>query len=294
MYQARDIAAEARRAVAGSLENDSHVPLPESDVLSRLIVPGWAHIHAGLHLRGRAFLGAYLPLLFFGLLLWGTYTGSILLGLAFSVHASSVLDILIRQGSVRFPRMMATAALVSLVLAALIYYPAGQLLMRVANPIEFSTDTDLFKRFDVILVNRWAFAWRTPRRGDVVLFSPNSSALRAADYQLAHVRFAYRENEVIDRLIGLPGDRVVWDKGTLMVNGAAVSWKPLLFERLPNHLDIKVPEGRYLILPTTSVAAPFNTGSTAFWTQAGLIPAGDILGGAYLRSNPLSRLWFIR
>ena len=60
-----------------------------------------------------------------GLVQWGTSSGSILLGLAFSVHASSVMDILIRQGTVRFPRMMATALFVSLVLAVLIYAPAG-------------------------------------------------------------------------------------------------------------------------------------------------------------------------
>ncbi len=41
-YQARDIAAEARGAIAGSIVDDSRVPLPEPDVLARLIVPGWA------------------------------------------------------------------------------------------------------------------------------------------------------------------------------------------------------------------------------------------------------------
>ena len=80
-----------------------------------------------------------------------------LLGLAFSVHASSVMDILIRQGTVRFPRMMAMAALVSLGLAILAYYPAGQLLMGWVPPIEFEVDTPPFKRLDVVLVNRWAF-----------------------------------------------------------------------------------------------------------------------------------------
>lgn len=294
LYEARDVAASAGRAVSGSIVDDSHIPLPEPDVLARLIVPGWAHIHSGLGLRGRIFLGAYLTLLSLGLLFWGTYTGSILLGLAFSVHASSVLDILIRQGTVRFPRMMATAALTSLVLAALIYYPAGQLLTRIASPIEFEADTDLFRRFDVVLVNRWAFAWRDPRRGDVVLFSPVRSHLRAANYQLANVRFAYREDAVIDRLIGLPGDTVVWDRGKLTINGTAVRWKPLLSERLPPHLEITIPAQRYLIWPTTSVAASLNAGSVSFWNEASLVPGSDILGGVYLRSNPLSRFWFIR
>jgi signal peptidase I len=293
LYQARDVAAEARRVVTGSIVNDSHIPLPEPDVLSRLIVPGWAHIHARLRTRGQVFLGAYLPLLFLGLLLWGTYTGSILLGLAFSVHASSVMDILIRQGTVRFPRMMAMAAVVSLGLALLIYFPAGQLLIRVAAPIEFAADTPPFKRLDVVLVNRWAFALSSPSRGDVVLFSPlNTSRLRAADYQFAHARFAFEENQLIDRLIALPGDKVVWDKGTLSVNGATVSWKPLLSDRLPKQLEIAVPLDRYLIWPTTSAGA--NAGSLPFWKEGSLIPREDILGGAYLRSNPLSRWWFIR
>ena len=147
----------------------------------------------------------------------------------------------------------------------------------------------------MVLVNRWAFAWRAPHRGDVVLYSPlDTSRLRTADYQFANLRFAFRENELIDRLIGVPGDHVVWNKRTLSVNGRAVSWRPLLWERLPNHLEVSVPEGRYLILPTTSVAALRNTGSLPFWTEGGLITQGDILGGAYLRSNPLSRFWFIR
>ena len=211
----------------------------------------------------------------------------------FSVHASSVMDILIRQGTVRFPRMMAMAALVSLGLAISIYYPAGQLLMGVAAPIEFEVDTPPFKRLDVVLVNRWAFALNSPRRGDVVLFSPlNTSRLRAADYGLGHVRFAFEENQLIDRLVGLPGDKVAWERGTLSVNGATVSWKPLLFERLPNHLEVTVPQDRYLIWPTTSAGA--HTASMSFWKEGSLIPQGDILGGVYLRSNPLNRWWFIR
>ncbi len=294
VYEARDVAARTRRAVAGSIVEGSHVPLPEPAILRRLIVPGWAHIHSGLVLRGRAFFGAYGPSLLLGLSLWGTPEGSILLGMAFSVHASSVIDILIRQGTVRFPRMLATAAVVSLALAAF-YYPAGEVLLRVAQPVEFAMDAPPFQRLDVVLVNRWAYRVGTPRRGDVILYSPlSSSRLRPADYAFAHVRFAFAENQLIDRLVGVPGDRVVWDRGQLVINGTAVPWKPLLPQRLPARLDITVPEDRYLILPTTSVAATLDAGSTSFWKDAGSLPASEVLGRAYLRSNPWSRLWFIR
>jgi signal peptidase I len=293
VYQARDVASEARRVVSGSIVEDSHVPLPEPDVLARLTVPGWAHIHAGLKLRGQAFLGAYLLTLIPGLLCWGTDFGPVLLGLAFSIHASSVMDILIRQGSVRFPRMMALAAMTSLVLAVLFYAPIGAMMARVAEPIEFGTDSPPFERFDTVLVNRWAFALSGPRRGDVVLYSPlNTSRVTQPGLAMGHMRLAYEENQLIDRLIGFPGDRVVWDQGKLTINGSAVSWKPLLAERLPSHLEITVPDGRYLILPTTSVGAANAVES--FWKNASLIPTGDILGGVFLRSSPLSRFWFIR
>src|SRR5579864_3406905 len=164
-YRARDAASGARRAVAGSLVSESSVPLPEPAILSRLMVPGWAHIHSGIPIRGWFFLCAYLLLVLLGLVEWGTIAGSILLGLAFSVHASSAMDILVRQGNVRFPRMMATAAVVSLVLAVLFYVPAGQLLTRIAAPISFEDDAPPFERADVVLVNHWAYALSPPRRG---------------------------------------------------------------------------------------------------------------------------------
>ncbi len=122
--------------------------------------------------------------------------------------------------------------------------------MQVAAPIEFATDTPPFKRLDVVLVNHWAFALTSPRRGDVVLYNPRNSMRSRADDNLnpGHARFAFEENQLIDRVIGLPGDRVVWDQGKLSVNGEAVSWKPLLPDRLPAHLEITVPLDRYLIL----------------------------------------------
>ena len=47
------------------------------------------------------------------------------------------------------------------------------------------------------------------------------------------MQFVYTEEEVIDRIVGGPGDHVVWENGGLTVNDQAVSWKPLVPERLP-------------------------------------------------------------
>jgi hypothetical protein len=293
-YQARDVAAEAHRRFSGSVVNDSRVPFPEPAVLSRLMVPGWAHLYSGFRIRGLIFLGAYLVLLVFGLSQWGTGFGSMLLGLAFSVHASSIIDILLRQGTVRFPRMLATAAFVFAGLSILIYFPAGQVLMQVAAPIEYRADNAPFQRLDVVLVNHWAFALTNPRRGDVVFFNPISFSRRRLGPQLLHIQQAVEEDQVIDRLIGLPGDQVVWDGAKLTINGTAVSWSPLRPERLPQHLAVSVPKERYLIFPTTSIWAADSGTPESYWKSASLISRNDILGGVYLRLSPITRFWFIR
>jgi signal peptidase I len=293
-YQARDAATQAHERFVGSVVNDSHVPLPEPGILSRLIIPGWAHLHSGFRIRGLVFSWLYAVLLGFGLLQWGTEFGSILLGLAFAVHASSIMDILLRQGTVRFPRMIATAAFVFAGLSILIYYPAGQVLWAMAAPIEYVTDVPPFQRLDVVLVNHWAFALTNPRRGDVVLLNPNTLIRRAADGpQMAHVRFAFEENQAIDRLIGLPGDEVVWDGGKLAINGRVMSWGPLRPERLPQYLQVKVPGDRYLIFPTTSIWAGNAGTPESQWKALSLTSRSDILGGVYLRLSPITRFWFI-
>ncbi|MEJ7639085.1 MAG: S26 family signal peptidase [Singulisphaera sp.] len=144
-----------------------------------------------------------------------------------------------------------------------------------------------------MLFNRWAFALRSPRPGDVVLFRPAHEATVPLEGGPSFVRWMIRENELIDRVVGGPGDRVRWDDGRLTINGVAVSWKPLIPSKLPGHLEITVPGDRYLILPTTSLA--MNAGlPDSEWKRLGCRPAEDILGVVYLRLHPLERLWFIR
>jgi signal peptidase I len=55
------------------------------------------------------------------------------------------------------------------------------------------------------LVNRAAYLWRDPSRGDVV-------AVRLAGWRVVYVK----------RIVGVPGDRVAFSQGVLMVNGRPV------------------------------------------------------------------------
>jgi signal peptidase I len=234
----------------------------------------------------------FLTLLAIGLLFWGSSLGAICIGFAFSVHVSSVLDILNRQGTVRFPSMVLTSLLAALVLGVFLYWPIGWAASHVAAVREYRYDSPLFRQSDVVLINEWAFLLREPRPGDVVLYETNFvTGVHVGG--AFNARFVLGENETIERVVGGPGDHVLWDHGSLTINDSPVAWTPLLHQRLPDRLEITVPENSYLILPSTSQAST-GDGSSQAWKARGLVSRERIEGMAYLRLQPLSRLWLIR
>ncbi len=63
------------------------------------------------------------------------------------------------------------------------FIPAGWARNQLAAPISYDNDAEPFRRPDLVLVNRWAFALaQVPRPGDVVLFRPTIRNRVAADY----------------------------------------------------------------------------------------------------------------
>jgi hypothetical protein len=291
-YQARDALQDSLDRTAGTLVQDLRVPLPEPDIAPRLIVPGWAHIHTGMVLRGWIFLGVFLTLLALGLLFWGSPLGAACIGFAFSAHVSSVLDFLNRQGTVRFPSPVLTSVLAALVLGVFLYWPIGWAASHVAAVREYSYDSTLFHQSDLVLINEWAFLMREPQPGDIVLYEPDF----VTGVQVGgafHTRYMLRENQAIERIVGGPGDHVLWDHGALTINDSPVAWTPLSPQRLPARLEIVVPAYNYLILPSTSQAS-IGDGSPDAWKARSLVRREQIVGTAYLRLQPISRLWFIR
>jgi signal peptidase I len=59
-----------------------------------------------------------------------------------------------------------------------------------------------YKNRSINLVNRWAYLWHEPQRGDVVA-----------------VRFAGVHLMLMKRIIGLPGETVAFDNGQVLING---------------------------------------------------------------------------
>jgi signal peptidase I len=74
-------------------------------------------------------------------------------------------------------------------------------------------------------VNRAAYAWREPRRGDVV-------AIRLAGPHVLYVK----------RIVGLPGERVLILRGVVHVNGTALE-EPYVVNRAAWHMR-ETPLGR--------------------------------------------------
>ncbi len=139
-------------------------------VLLRMVVPGWAQRYAGRTVRGRRMFWCYVGCLSWGLLFAGTPLGWFLLGLAISLHAASVLDIVAATVSEFRQRLIYSGVTLVLLIVA-VYYPAGWLLSQVATPQRFATAAPPFEAGDVVLVSPYAYRRSDPQLGDVVSYS---------------------------------------------------------------------------------------------------------------------------
>jgi hypothetical protein len=291
-YLVRDTASREITRFA----TDWRVPLLDRQIVARMLVPGWAHNFTGQKVRGLIFLGVYLAFLLPGILLFGTPGGSVLLGLAFSAHASSAMDLIFQRHG-PMPSRMATTFVTTALLGVLLYLPAGWLLTRVAEPITINFDDFPFQDGDVVLVNQWAYLRTEPVPGDVVLYNTQghfgwSEPLRGE----VHGYMRIHAGQGIDRIVAGPGSLVLWERGKLLVDGKPSSLQPLAPQNLPPRLKSRVPDEAYLILPSTvNVRANPNVQvPDTVWQNLAAVPRSQIVGRAYLRKLPWNRFWFIR
>jgi signal peptidase I len=250
-------------------------------VLFRMVVPGWAQHHVGRTTRGWAIFGCYLAFLLAGLLFFGSGLGYLMLGIAISLHAASILDVVAASVTDFRQRFLYTAAAM-LALMCIAYYPAGQLLALVATPQQFAMNMPPFQAGDVVLVNPSAY-WRSePQPGDVVHYRLPDGTMRGVG-ATGHALMYQLQGDRIDRIIAQAGDELTSRKGELLVNGQPSPWLPLNPLNLPDGFTIKVPENYYLIFPS-------GDGLPADVLRiASIVPRGQIWGRAYWRNQPLSR-----
>jgi signal peptidase I len=94
---------------------------------------------------------------------------------------------------------------------------------------------------DRVLVNRLAYRFRSPRRGDVVVFEAPTKALARCGAGGAYVK----------RIVGLPGETVRLADGYLSIDGKPLDDNAYIRSRAQRGVasgSWKVPDGRYFLL----------------------------------------------
>ncbi len=122
---------------------------------------------------------------------------------------------------------------------------------------------------ELVIVNKLAYRWSEPERGDIVVFP----------YPLnKDIRF-------IKRVIGIPGDHVIVENGEIRVNGILLA-EPYL-EELPTYTgEWTVGEGEVFVLGDNRN----NSNDSSKW---GMVPGEDLLGKAVLVYWPLTEFQII-
>ncbi len=118
---------------------------------------------------------------------------------------------------------------------------------------------------DYVLVNKIAYLFHAPERGDVIVFH----------YPLD------TSEDFIKRVIGLPGDTVTLDNKTVQVDGVVLH-EPYISEAYnPSGKTIKVPMDEYFVLGDNR---PLSDDSRDW----GFVPKADLVGKAVIVYWPLS------
>jgi len=150
-----------------------------------------------------------------------------------------------------------------------------------------------------IFVNKFAYWFSPPKRGDIIVFRVPFKADPAPDegYLRNGVRFdpqVYKRNQsvYVKRCVGLPGERVQIQDGRLIVDGEPANDNAAIArtiynttERTPIY-DVTVPEGTVLALGDNSD----NSADSRYW---GPLPIENLRGKAFLRYWPLKKMSFL-
>jgi hypothetical protein len=260
--------------------------------LLRMTIPGWAHVYEGHRARGVCFAISYWSLLAFAIVTFGSANAAIALGLAFGVHAASVIDLCMDSMESALGRWIGMPLVVMLSLT-LYYTFAGSAVAQFASVRRLVHDMPPFTAGDVLAFRPPGIAYRAVLPNDVVLYRvprrPGGFRVPAATLNAGREATVLQlEGERVDRVIAGPNSSIRWEKGLLRINGEPSPLKPLNASKLPISLNFDVPEGHYAILLTTDALLNPEM-PIAVWQFVCCVPADHIVGKVFVRNYPLSR-----
>jgi signal peptidase I len=129
---------------------------------------------------------------------------------------------------------------------------------------------------DRVLVNKFIYRFTEPERGDVVVFKSVEGGKNIP------------KEDLIKRVVGVGGDRIAVQGGTLYVNGEPQK-EPYLNKRFPDKSSsapTTVPEGQVFVMGDNRT----NSRDSRFF---GPVPKENIEGEAFLRFWPLNRIGLV-
>jgi len=226
-----------------------------------------------------------------GLLFAGSTISSLLLGLALSMHISSIVDAVFTGCREWLDRAVYTG-LCCLAVAGVVYFPVAWAVTRVAIPMRIALDAPPFEAGDVVIYNQSAYRHAGPEVGDVVIYDVPGA--RINERRGGHGNAIYDIRGLhIDRVVAAAGQKVEIRGSDVLVDGKPASALPLNPDRLPGQLSVTVPAGAYLIVPSGNPVISQGL-SQQVWQQLCLVPAANVRGKVFLRNQPLRRWWFVR
>jgi signal peptidase I len=146
---------------------------------------------------------------------------------------------------------------------------------------------------DRVMVNKLAYTWSQPKRGDIVVFEPPWGQVSTQepffDAVARHVEEALGLRspdieDLIKRVIGLGGETVEVRNHQVLIDGAPID-ESYLFPgtSMPDYGPVTVPEGEVLVMGD-------NRDHSKDGRSFGPIPVDSIVGRAFVRIWPLGRL----
>jgi signal peptidase I len=120
---------------------------------------------------------------------------------------------------------------------------------------------------EIVLINTLSYRFGSAHRGEIIAFRHDGVTREV----------------FIKRVIGLPGDRVRIDRGTVYVNGTALSEPYVQFADSRSFPEVTVPDKSLYVLGDNRVASD----DSRFW---GFVRDEDVMGKAVAGVWPLGHL----
>ena len=126
---------------------------------------------------------------------------------------------------------------------------------------------------DRVVVNKVAYHFRSPRRGEIVVFR-----------QVAPPDTEKRD--IIKRVKGLPGEIVQLKDGYVYINGKKIDETHAMNRDVADYGPLAIPDDKYFVLGDNRPASA----DSRYW---GLLPKDHLIGPAFMLIWPLNKFGLI-